>query len=140
MSDKRSDYQRDYQKQYQARTKRVNLVLSASEHASVKKSAAASGEALATYVKRRTLEAHHGQLDASVPEELLEQLADLDRVIRTIANNVNQMARHSNRIAHVLDEQEVFMNIHLLQAELKAAIARAASGQGEPPDYDAGGA
>lgn len=116
MSDKRSDYQRDYQKEYQARTKRVNLVLSTSECRGMKRAADASGEALATYVKRRALEAHHGQLNASVPEELLEQLADLDRVIRTIANNVNQMARHSNQIRHVLDETQPFLYIQSLES------------------------
>ncbi|MDG1430766.1 MAG: plasmid mobilization relaxosome protein MobC [Paracoccaceae bacterium] len=125
MSDKRSDYQRDYQKDYQVRTKRVNLVFSASEYRSVKKSAGASGEALATYVKRRALEAHHGQLEAAVPEELLEQLADLDRVIRTIANNVNQMAHHSNQVRHVLDETQPFLYIQSLETELKKAIAAA---------------
>lgn len=125
MSDKRSDYQRDYQKEYQARTKRVNLVLSVSEHRGMKRAADASGEALAAYVKRRAQEAHHGQLDAAVPEELLEQLADLDRVIRTIANNVNQMARHSNQVRHVLDETQPFLYIQSLETELKKAIATA---------------
>jgi hypothetical protein len=125
MSDKRSDYQRDYQKEYQARTKRVNLVLSAPEYRSVKKAAAHSGEALATYMKRRALEAHQGQLDAAVPEELLEQLADLDRAVRNIANNVNQMARHSNQVRHVLDETQPFLYIQSLEAELKKAIATA---------------
>ena len=123
MSDKRSDYQRDYQKQYQARTKRVNLVFSASEHRGMKNAAGASGEALATYVKRRALESHQNQIDAAVPEELLEQLADLDRVIRTIANNVNQMARHSNQVRHVLDETQPFLYIQSLETELKKAIA-----------------
>jgi|AntRauTorckE5430_2_1112549.scaffolds.fasta_scaffold01120_5 cysteine sulfinate desulfinase/cysteine desulfurase-like protein len=137
MSDNRSDYQRDYQKEYQARTKRVSLVLSASEHRSVKKAAQASGVPVAAYVKRLALQAHEGQ--SSAPEELTQQLADLERVIRTIANNVNQMARHSNRIAHVLDAQEVFLHIHALQSELKASIARASSGLGSrKPPHDEG--
>ena len=115
MDTNRRDYQRDYQKDYQARTKRVNLVLSTSEHHSLKRAADASGEALASYVKRRALEAHQGQLETSVPEELLEQLADLDRVIRTIANNVNQMARHSNQVRQVLDDTQPFLYIQSLE-------------------------
>lgn len=125
MSDKRRDYQRDYQKEYQARTKRVNLVLSVSEHRSMKRAADASGEALASYVKRRALEAHDDQVNAAVPEELLEKLADLDRVIRSIANNVNQMARHSNQVRQVLDDTQPFLYIQSLEAELKNAIAAA---------------
>ncbi|MEP2942694.1 MAG: plasmid mobilization relaxosome protein MobC [Hyphomicrobiales bacterium] len=125
MDTTRRDYQRDYQKEYQSRTKRVNLVLSASEHRSVKKAAQSSGEAVATYVKRRALESHQQQLDAAVPEELLEQLADLDRVVRSIANNVNQMARHSNRVRQVLDDTQPFLYIQSLEQELKKAIAAA---------------
>ncbi len=67
---------------------------------------------------------------SSAPDEIAEQLADLERVIRTVANNVNQMARHSNRIAHVLDEQELFLHIHALQTELRTVITRATSGLG----------
>ena len=130
----RRDYQRDYQKSYQARTKRVNLVFSDSEYRSVSRRAVSSGEAVAAYVKRCALAAHHHELTASVPEEIAGQLADLERVIRTIANNVNQMARHSHRIGHVLDEQEVFLHIAQLQSELKTAINRAASGAGRDAD------
>ena len=64
-----------------------------------------------------------------LPPALGKQLADLDHVIRSIANNVNQMARFSHRIAQVLDEQELFLHIRALQDELKTAIERAADGR-----------
>lgn len=124
----REQYQRDYRQQYKDQVKRVNLTFSLAEHRGLARSAKDAGSPVAAYVKRLALEAHEGR--SSAPEEIAEQLADLERVIRTIANNVNQMARHSNRIAHVLDEQEVFLNIYALQSELKQAISRAASGAG----------
>ena len=64
-----------------------------------------------------------------LPPALGKQLADLDHVIRSIANNVNQMARFSHRIAQVLDEQELFLHIRALQDELKAAIQHASEGR-----------
>jgi ABC-type transporter Mla subunit MlaD len=124
----REQYQRDYRQQYKEHAKRVNLTFSLAEFRGISRSAKAAGSPLAAYVKRLALEAHDNR--SSAPEELAEQLADLERVIRTIANNVNQMARHSNRIAHVLDEQEVFLHIQALQTELRTAITRAASGHG----------
>lgn len=124
----REQYQRDYRQQYKDHAKRVNLTFSLAEYRGIARSAKNVGSPVAAYVKRLALEAHEGR--SSAPEELAEQLADLERVIRTIANNVNQMARHSNRIAHVLDEQEVFLHIAALQSELKEAISRASSGQG----------
>ena len=133
MDAKRRDYQKDYQKDYQVRTKRVNLVLSASEYRSVRKSAEASGQALATYVKGQAMLAHQGQLETALPEELLEQLAELDRVVRTIANNANQMARHSNRVRQVLDDTQPFLHIQALEAELKRAIGAAKQRGDKPP-------
>lgn len=131
----REQYQRDYRQQYKDQVKRVNLTFSLAEHRGISRAAKDAGSPVAAYVKRLALEAHEGR--SSAPEEIAEQLADLERVIRTIANNVNQMARHSNRIAHVLDEQEVFLNIHALQSKLKKAISQAASGTG-PSDEEGG--
>lgn len=119
----RSDYQKSYQKEYQTRTKRVGVVLSLSEHRSLSRAAKASGEALAAYVKRQALEAHNAQSVTVVPPEILEQLAELDRVVRNIANNVNQIAHHSNRVRQVLDDTQPFIYIQKLEIELKRVIA-----------------
>ena len=121
----RNDYQREYQKNYQARTKRVNLVFSAAEYRSVKSVASSSGMAIASYVKRCALEAHHHKA-ASIPEEVLEQLEDLRRMVRIMGNNLNQMAKHSNRVKQVLDDNEPFVHLQNLEAELKAAISQVA--------------
>jgi len=119
----RREYQKAYQKEYNAHKKRVNLVFSEAEYGSLSRQAKASGEGVATYVKRRALEAHHGHMEAMIPEELQAQLTELDRVIRTIANNMNQVAHHSNRVRQVLDETEPFLYIRSLEVELKKAIA-----------------
>ena len=130
----RSDYQRNYRQQYKDQAKRVNLTFSLPEHRKVAQRAKASGSSVAAYVKRLALAAHDRRTET--PEDVAEQLADLDRIIRTIANNVNQMARHSNRISHVLDEQEVFLHIAQLQEELRSAVTRAATGQGDTPKHE----
>lgn len=132
----REEYQRDYRQQYKDQARRVNLTFTLPEYREIARVAKSTGSPVAAYVKRLALEAHDGRQPA--PEELAEQLADLERVIRTIANNVNQMARHSHRIGHVLDEQEVFLNIRALELELKEAITRAASGQGSAGQHDPG--
>ncbi len=130
----RDAYQKQYRQSYKDQARRVNLTLSLAEHRSVARAAKSAGEPLSAYMKRRAMQAHHDQLDAKLPEELLEQLADLDRVIRTIANNVNQMARHSNRIRQVLDDTQPFLYIQKLEAELKRAIASCASAESGADD------
>lgn len=122
----RSEYLRAYRQKYRDHAKRVNLTFDLSEHRLLSRAAKAEGIPLAALVKRLALQSLPGA-QAEAPGLLAEELAELDRVIRTIANNVNQMARHSNRIAHVLDEQEVFLHIAALQDELKRSVARAAA-------------
>jgi hypothetical protein len=126
MTTNRSTYQQTYRQKYKAQAKRVNLTFDVAEHRALARAAKTTGEPVAAYVKRMALAAHHGTAEASVPEQVLEELGDLSRVIRTIANNVNQMARHSNRMGQVLDEQEVFLHIQRLETELRGSIAEVA--------------
>jgi len=118
----RSDYQKTYREKYKDQAKRVNLTFSLREFRSISRGANSSGIAVAAYAKRCALEAHH-QKSASIPEEVLEQLEDLRRMVRIMGNNLNQMAKHSNRVGEVLDATEPFVYIQSLEAELKRSIA-----------------
>jgi hypothetical protein len=92
----RSDYQRAYRQSYKDHAKRVNLTFSLPEYRGIVRSAKQAGTPAATYLKRLALAAHEER--PQLPAEMSQQLADLDRVIRTIANNVNQMARYSHTV------------------------------------------
>ena len=50
-----------------------------------------------------------------MPPAIEQELKELRLLMRNIANNVNQMARHSNTIRHVDDEQGLFKHLHLLE-------------------------
>lgn len=132
----RSAYQKAYRESYGSRAKRVNLTFGLSECADMERAAKRSGMSLSAYVKSCAMQGHIGQVEA--PEDVLEQLADLSRVVRTIANNVNQMARHSNTIGQVLDEHEVFARIQDLQAAYETAITQASEGGGQAPPGGSG--
>ena len=71
-----------------------------------------------------------------MPEAVETSLLDLSRQVRGIANNVNQMARRSHMMAHVLDEVEVFYKLKELEDDYRQAIAHILSagpnGEGEP--------
>ena len=119
----RSEYQKQYRQEYKVHTKRVNLTFSRDEHRSLSRSAKSAGKQLSAYVKDLAISTHHHKAEASLPEDVLERLADLDRVFRTIANNVNQIAWHSHTIRQVLDEQDVLAHLHRLELELKDTLA-----------------
>ena len=132
----RSAYQKAYRESYGSRAKRVNLTFGLSECADLERAAKRSGMPLSAYVKSCALQGHSGQVEA--PEDVLEQLADLSRVVRTIANNVNQMARHSNTIGQVLDEHEVFARIQELQSAYETALRDVSEGSGQAPPSGSG--
>lgn len=133
----RSEYQKAYRQTYAAQAKRVGLTFGLAEYRDLERAAKRSGMPVASYVKACTMQAHEDR-PVEVPDAVSEELAELSRVIRTIANNVNQIARHSNTIGRVLDEQEVFAHIADLEHRLGAAIstAVAAGGTGPPPRED----
>ena len=107
------------------RVKRVSLTFSAAEYREFEAAAKASGEKPSSHIKALAVQALRNEV--ALPDTVDGELAEVSRLIRTIANNVNQMARHSNRIAHVLDEHEVFLHIAALQDELKRSVTRAAA-------------
>ena len=121
MTDKNT-YQREYRQTYKDQAKRVNLTFSLPEISDLEDAAKSSGIPLSTLVKKLALQAFNQQSLSVLPEEVEERLADLDRLIRNIANNVNQMAHLSNRIERVLDEQEVFLHLSSLEKELRSSI------------------
>ena len=118
----REDYQREYQRKYKNQAKRVKLTFSMDEISPLEATAHSSDVPLAQFIKKLALQAFDNRTVPSLPEEVEERLADLDRLIRNIANNVNQMAHLSNRIERVLDEQEVFLHLSSLEKELRSSI------------------
>ena len=50
-----------------------------------------------------------------IPTATQEELQELRFLLRNVANNVNQMAWHSNRIKYVVDENKVFVELQKLE-------------------------
>jgi len=111
MSEKRQSYLRNYRKDYQA--KRVNLTLSKAEYRAFVR--ASDGEKITSFVKRLALDSLSDK--KPVPAEVMEELRTLKFAIRNIANNVNQIAHHSNTVHQVsqADENNLFQYLKQLE-------------------------
>lgn len=119
-TDSRKQYQARYRKSYRQRTRRVSVSLTLAEYARLERAAAQFSERATTHLKRRAF-AH---LDAAflVPPNLEERLQDLVFLVRNIATNINQMARHSNEIQAVLDTRAPFHEVARLEAALRTMV------------------
>ena len=113
MSEEKKEYQRRYREQYKSQVKRVNLTLSKEEYLLF--SRAAENKKVTAFIKELALVTLNGQ--TSIPENLKEELKTLRFAIRNIANNVNQIAHHSNAVRSITMAEENNLFQHLKQLE-----------------------
>ncbi len=113
MDDSRKAYQRQYREQYKSQVKRVNLTLTKKEYQSFSRSA--GNQKVTSYIKQLALDGLHTQ--ANIPENLEAELKTLRFAIRNIANNVNQIAHHSNTVRSITTSEENNLLQHLKQLE-----------------------
>lgn len=124
---KQAEYLRAYRKTYRTQRKRVNVTFTLEEFAQLERSAQEAGETVTGFVHRMSVEALSGHRTLSKGDE--ERFSAFVRIIRGIANNLNQMARHSNTVRSVLDEREIGYQLEYLESATRELLARG----GAPP-------
>lgn len=113
-----------YQREYRQRTKRqyrdVSVRLPIADYRELKSYGQENGMRLATILREGSLAQIRGtKLRSSGVEEELKELRFL---ISTIANNVNQMAHHSNTVRHVVDEGGALAKLQELEELIEAFV------------------
>jgi len=107
------EYQRQYRAKHRKTRKEVSVSLPISLHREFSSFANKQNMSLAGLMREATdLQIRGAAFKGQAVEVELKELRFL---ISNIANNVNQMARHSNRIKQVTDENEVFHKLHELE-------------------------
>jgi len=87
---------RDYWREYNQRKKRIKCTLEVSQYQSLKKYAKQAGMKPATFLRAAVL-AYMKQRQI-MPKNITDHLPSLISFIRNIANNLNQIARHTNTL------------------------------------------
>ncbi|SET71209.1 plasmid mobilization protein [Thalassotalea agarivorans] len=115
----RSDYFRDYRKEYDKQNKYVNVRLEMKDFKRLEARAKKLKKPTSTYLR----ELAFAQLDGStiIPPEFEEGMKEHNRLIRNIANNLNQIA-HQTNIFHEVDQAVVFQHLRDLDAKVQAFI------------------
>jgi hypothetical protein len=110
------EYQREYRKQNAGKRKFATVPMSREEHRDLSKYAKSQGLSLAALLREATLHQARGSQIRSKAVE--EQLTELRFLVSNVANNMNQIAHHSNRVKHVVDENGVLQRFAELDALL----------------------
>jgi hypothetical protein len=108
-----AEYQRQYRAKHKKLRKEVSVSLPVSLHHEFSEFAKKQNMSLAALMRESTdVQIRGNALKSRAVEAELKELRFL---ISNIANNVNQMARHSNTVKKVTDENEVFRTLHELE-------------------------
>lgn len=121
--EKADDYMKDYRQRYKDKMKRVSTTLSHEEYARLMQLSKKNNIKPTAFLKQLFL--CYANDTPLLDEEVSSALRDLNRYLSTIANNINQIAHHSNIVKQVVDENELFVEIKKMQEGVKSFINQA---------------
>lgn len=113
----RADYHAEYGKNYRKKVVRPSVTFSEEEFENITALAESLQLKPAVLIKRLTLFALKGEQIQS--PEATQELRGISFLLRNIASNLNQIARHSNRVKRVIDENAIFDQIRALETTFK---------------------
>ena len=107
------DYQREYQRQYRKNAGKARRVVSVALPPEVYDEISAYAEAEGTSLSALMRDATFAQVRRSQLRSngVEAELRELKFLISNIANNVNQLASHSNQVREVADASDVFRQL-----------------------------
>lgn len=109
----RTAYMKDYRADYKTRVRIVKVTVPMPVFAKLEARAKAEGTKPAS-LARDYVETGLKR-DTRVPADIRSDLATLSTLIRSVANNLNQIAHHSNTVRHVTNERGVFQWLKALE-------------------------
>ena len=101
---KRTAYQKEYWSTYKAKKKRIQprINLTESEYKTFHQLATDENVSISKLIKNMAIA--YEQESFLLPQSHLEQIQEFVHLVRNIANNINQIAHHSNSIKSVVNE------------------------------------
>jgi len=118
MDTKRKQYLDEYKK----KTKRVSITLSLQEYRTLEAQAKKFGLKPTTFLKQKCFNSFDDKRFLSTQQQ--EDLKEFVRLIRSIANNVNQMAKHSNIFSAILNKKSVMQNLEFMEKKVIEFVTR----------------
>lgn len=116
----RKEYLRKYKKEYAKQVRPVQVTFSIDEYEILKKISEKEGVKVTPLVKSLALA--QAQKMSYVTAEKQERLNEFVFLIRNIANNINQIAKHSNTVKNLRDENVLLDLLRNLEINVKKYV------------------
>jgi hypothetical protein len=107
------DYHKKYREEYKKKVKYINVAVPISMYEELEK--LSDLEQVKVSVLLRNMALAYMQQKTFVPKTIESELKEFTFLIRNVANNINQIAHHSNIIKHMVDENGLLMEIKKLE-------------------------
>ncbi len=120
--EERKAYNQQYHQANKDRAKRIYYTLTPAEYRDIEKRAKVEGENIHTLIKNMAL-AYHQQAPI-MPEMIRDELQELRFLLRNVANNINQIAHHSNTIRKLADENGLLLEIQKMETTINEFITQ----------------
>ena len=114
----RQRYMKAYRSAYKVRAKVIKVAFSNDLHTELAARAKAEGKTPTALVRELVATGLSG--DQRVPAAVANELRTLGRLVRSIANNLNQLAHHANAVRKVIDVPAIFQELKRLDAAVRA--------------------
>jgi hypothetical protein len=127
---KRTAYQKEYWSTYKTQKKRIQprISLTESEYKLFNQLATDENISISKLIKNMAIA--YEQESFLLPSTHLEKIEDFVYLVRNIANNINQIAHHSNSIKSVVNEGRIFEHLKSLEDEFKKFISQPYANKG----------
>lgn len=111
------NYHKEYRKDYDKKTKYVTVSIPISEYEELEKQAKKEGVKVSTLLKNMALA--YMQTKTLTPKAIEDRLSEFIFLMRNIANNINQIARNSNLLKHLVEENGLLMELKNMENLVK---------------------
>jgi len=119
--EERQAYDKEYYQANKGKKKRVTLRYTPAEYKQIETLSSALDLTPAVLIKRLSLATINTEQFLSAESE--DQLQSVSFLIRNIANNVNQMAKHSNTLKRVVDENHLLAELKQLETIVRDYVS-----------------
>jgi len=111
------EYHKEYKKEYRKRNKYVNISMPLDIYACLEKLAKIDETNVIALMRKITIE--HVTHQPTIPKIVVDDLREVKFLIMNVANNINQIAHHSNTIKGLVDDNALLEHIRKLDEAVK---------------------
>lgn len=113
----RKEYHKKYNKEVRKKLKDVHIYLTQEEYEFFKQISEKEGVKVSKLLK--TMALSQAGKTFYLPKDVQDKLTEFVFLMRNIANNVNQIARHSNTVKNLIDENGLLSYLRDLESTVK---------------------